>query len=138
MRTLSLLAASVLVTAGLAATAPAAVAEPYPGTVFTACDIGGRANVPDAKPRPRSTVHVKTAGTASPAGTLKVTYLRMKGGYKSKQSVAYSGRSKGFAGPRLAKRGRYKVSVRFVPRAGSVWKPCSDQYFLTRVKVVRR
>lgn len=138
MRTLSLLAASVLVAAGLVTSAPAATAEPYPGTVFTACDIGGRANVPDSKPRPRSTVHVRTAGSARPTGTLKVTYQRIKGGYRSKQSVGYAGKSRSFQGPRLKKRGRYKVVARFVPEPGSVWKPCSDQYFLTRVKVVRR
>jgi hypothetical protein len=134
-RLLAGLVGSTLLGAGLVAVATSdATADPYPGTVFTACDIGGRANVPNKDPRPRSEAHIKSAGSGQPKGKLKIQYIKIGGGYRSSQTVSYDSKSVRFRGPRIKPLGRYKARMKYLPKAGSVWKSCNDTYYFTRVK----
>ena len=110
-----------------------AVADPYPGTVGTVADADGARKVHRGK-KPTTKVRVRAAGNAKPVGRLKVTYSRVDGGFRATKTVKYSGKSVSFKGPRVKKRGKYKVLVRFDPKPESVFKKSRDSY---RFKVVK-
>lgn len=121
--------ASVLMSTGLVAfTGSSATADPYPGTVATNCHASGQSLVRKNR-APKSKLRVSTAGNGTPMGSLRATYKRLPGSSKS-VTRGYPGGTKSFRGPRLRKAGRYKVTVKYLPSANSVFKPCRDSYRL--------
>ena len=103
--------------------------EPYPGTVFTFCDSGGKHNVRLGS-RARSFLVVKSAGSGRVKGKVRVVYTHTASNKKFFGSARYTGGRIKFIGPALNKTGRWQVRVRLVPGKNSIFKPCTDAYSL--------
>lgn len=114
--------------------APAASAvEVYPGTVVTSTDAGGPRKVATGK-RPKSSVYVKTAGTAKPVGSFRVQYFHKASKTSRYKTVGYQGKRVTFFGPPLRKRGTWQIRATFQPKPGSVWKSSRDSYSLKAIR----
>lgn len=129
--TTSVLATAALLAGLLAGGAPAAVSAPYPGSVGTDANTSVPDTVQDGS-RAHITVRVSADGSAralagaKPKGTVKVTVRRNAGGYSFSDSAGYHGGKVVFTTGKLTKNGKYSVSVRFVPKEGSVYKGSHD------------
>ena len=114
------LAFAGLVSTGLAG---AAHADPYTGTVKT--DTGAKAPVvvPAGK-AVRIKVNIDVVGNAVPKGTVKFV-VRKPNGKKVKVVEVKYAKAKRFTVGKLPN-GKYKVAVKFTPKANSVWTKSRD------------
>jgi hypothetical protein len=119
------LLASFLVAAGLVAfsSTPATAACPYTACIATSTKVSVPAQV---KVRRNATVSIRVAparsGNAAVRGSLAVTVKRVGGGYTKVIRASYTGSTKRVRTPRLNKKGRYNVTVRFTPARNSIYK----------------
>jgi len=123
--------AAILMGSGLVAfTGGSAIAAcPYTGCVSTNTVVFGDTSL-ERGDRPVSHVKVKTDGNATPKGSIKMIYDRVKGGFHRTKTVDYNGGKIQVVGPRLKKLGRYIVTAKFIPNEGSVFGRSSDSYSL--------
>lgn len=107
-------------------------AEPYPGTVSTTTTATFPKSI-----RKGHKITIKAVVRASgspPSGTVTFVVRREEGNApKYKKSKSYTGSQRAYTTPKLTKRGRWLVTVKFTPRAGSVYKPSkTDGVFTVR------
>jgi hypothetical protein len=62
--------------------------------------------------KPKTVVKVQAAGNVKPKGTVTITYTG-PGGFKKTITVKYNGKTISAVGPKLKKKGTYKVTVSF-------------------------
>jgi hypothetical protein len=118
------LLASFMVAAGLVAfsSTPATAACPYTACIATTTT----ANAAAVKVRRPATVTVRVkaarSGNTPVRGSLTVTVKRVGGGFSKVIRSSYTGSAKKVRTPRLNKKGRYTVVVRFTPARNSIYK----------------
>ncbi|MCD4533738.1 hypothetical protein LRP67_06555 [Nocardioides sp. cx-169] len=114
-----LMASGLVAFSGTSATA----ACPYTSCINTNTALGGPASVRKGK---KATFNIKVTakrGTAKPVGRIKVTIKKNGGGYSQVVNKSVSGaRSVKAATRKLTKVGTYTVTVKYTPKAGSVFK----------------
>lgn len=119
---------SMMLLPSTATAAPSA----YPGSVSTFCSF----SVPTTSGGHQLTVRMRVrAGNAVPVGHVAPKlYKRTASGYKLVRHAwrLYSGGLQRYTFRHLA-RGRYHVQYRYVPRPGSVFKPCMSTVRSVRV-----
>lgn len=100
----------------------ATAACPYTGCVDTTTHLRGPGHI---EPRHRATFRVKvtTDGNATPKGTVRLT-IRKPGSSFSREHSLVGGKTT-FRSKRLA-RGHYRVTAKYIPKPGSVFKRSSD------------
>ena len=122
------LIAAILMAGGLVATTSvSAQAAPYPGTVKTMT----KASSQPAKARHASIKVSLSSKSGKPKGNLTFTFVNKKTG----KSVSFKKGAKSGAFSFGLKPGNYTVTVRFIPKKGSKWKPSSSK---TSVKVKKK
>lgn len=132
--TIGLLFAALAV-CGLVGVAPSATAaDPYPGTVQTTLVVKAKKKVVVGK-KGKVKATVTASGNVSPTGKVQVKVKRVGGGFTFKQTRTYTGGTLKFKTRALKKPGRYKVKVKYVPTAGSVFAPSKAK---TSFKVLRK
>lgn len=135
-RLATLLLALVLAAAGLVGVAgPAAAACPYAACIATTTKISAPNSVKQGA-KVTVTVKVSVAGNAQPRGRVTVT-INGPGGYSFSDSVSYDGGRVSVTSSKLKKPGKYKISARFSPDPGTVWKASHDTDGVT-VRKARR
>jgi hypothetical protein len=67
------------------------------------------------------------SGNTAVTGKLVVSLKRVGGGFGWKRTFSYTGVTKKVRPPRLTKRGRYTVTVRFTPPPRSVYGPSAGR-----------
>lgn len=118
----------VAIGVGTTSSATAAVAKPYPGSVPTNCRL--KLKNPVAKGESGKVLAlVEVPGSKKhPKGKMVVKVKRKKGGANYKFVVdPYKGELQKFFTPKLKKTGVYKVTLKFKPKAGSVFKKCKKR-----------
>jgi hypothetical protein len=111
---------ALCMTVGLVAVSGGAPANaaPYPGTVKTTTVVKAPAKVKhshkDVKIKP-----VVRAGSTSPKGTVTMT---VKLGHKVIKKITRTYKAGRYFTVKLAKKGKYTVTVVFTPAKNSVWK----------------
>jgi hypothetical protein len=118
----------VMTGALVSATGPAAVADPYPGTVATKTKA---TEAPDPVKADKSAnvcgkVSV-SSGSGTPAGTVTITVKRDKGGFADADSFGYAGGKVCLRTKKLKKAGGYTATVEFDAKKGSVYKDSADE-----------
>ena len=137
MKKLALLLAISLGMAGLVATTGSATASPYPGTVTTRI---ARVVMPSALKRGQRlhiTVKVAASGNATPVGNVVVTVKRVSGHPQRVIRTAITRTKGGTAVLHLGKIMRvakYKVTIRFFAKSGTVFKDSSTTRSLRVVR----
>lgn len=110
---------AILMSAGLVSFASSsAQAVDYPGTVATTTKVSAPNSV---KRGAKVIVSAKVnSGNAKPVG--KVTVSIKGKGYSFSKTVNYAGAKVSVSSSKLKKAGTYKITVKFSPKAGSVFK----------------
>ncbi len=130
-----LLFAALSVCGLVAVSSAPAGADPYPGTVQTTVVVKHKKKVP-VRHRIKIKVTVTAAGNAQPTGQVKIKVKRVGGGAKKfKRTVSYAGGTVKFRTGKLKRPGRYKVKVKYIPPAGSVFTPSKA---ISKFKVKRK
>ena len=112
---------AVLTVGGLVGiSTPSATADPYPGTVQTSVVIQAKKKVAQGR-RGKVKISVTASGNARPTGNVRVIIRKVGGGYKLRLNVSYNGGIVKVKTSRLKKPGRYKVKVKYLPPANSVF-----------------
>jgi hypothetical protein len=97
-----------------------ASADPYPGTVKTTVIVKVKKHTFVGR-KAKIKVTVTASGNAQPAGKVKIVVKRVGGGAKFKRNLNYTGGTVKFKTHKLKKPGRYKIKVKYLPPAGSVF-----------------